>query len=859
MIEYDAGGISQKILNVFHSNTNIVLFAGAGVSINAGYPGWNSFLTQLADFTQGYDETISKVMQIRIKQKNFLNAALLYKTCPNIPEGEKYKKIKEIFCADGKPENLQALVSLPFSAIITTNFDSAIHNAYIKVTQKFPRAIENDDSTFRSAPFISDFFIARIHGRGEVPEKMIFDEQAYKENFQNTSYVDLLLKALTTYSCMFIGYSFNDPAIIQILELLKIRIGPNYPSLHTAFLPSIQESTLGSELAKYNISTYYYSQEYEHFALWEGIKTASRDFSQQAKTNKPSIELPLDSIKRFLASSYIRLKNKNELQPLRDLVIDGIIQDIIIKQNLKKTDYPKIFLEIAELLKINLEDAKTLVNNRLRSDNFQPINISEKTNIDAYQTNSLKLDQDLNELSKSVVERLLVRHGIEIKSDQTPMIKKALEDIILMRGWDLGASYAGFEEPTAFNLFPTITKIIEKYFSLDLSIKNSLKLSFLDLFQRPSDMESDILSQLGRVSFALHLIFNMPSTILSQVELIPQTIYLDANVILPYIVDGHPLQQVYIDAFSRLNESGSKLNLDISIFAISEFLNEVIAHKNKAQILVNDLNLEDVDELENLVLRLGADNTNVYIGGYGSFINRNHNKKSFKEYLDSVAPYKNEKELCEFLQTKGIQFVTTRELNINQDISYYIRTLESAYINLRKQKPFFTKDRILLEHEAKQLAILSSDIDKNIRSLFITMDENLRMCAIGKDLGKPGNSIISHRGFIQMIDLLFGISKNSNSMARLYWGSFIYDEDIMLRNYFTNIALKQHNDLMAMTLPEVLEKIILEVKKEARHQNISLEPCMDNNGLIKQQKFLDRFEDKFYEYMEEAIKKKNLL
>lgn len=147
----------SSVINEFMEHDNPTLFAGAGVGAYAGLPTWGEFMNSLAEFSQKYDPDTANLIQKRSKSGYYLEAASVYKTCPEIPEGEKYKGLSLPFRTVPDASNLQALLSLPFSFVITTNYDRSLHDAYAMVYKKSPQTVELYDSTMANASYQRDF------------------------------------------------------------------------------------------------------------------------------------------------------------------------------------------------------------------------------------------------------------------------------------------------------------------------------------------------------------------------------------------------------------------------------------------------------------------------------------------------------------------------------------------------------------------------------------------------------------------------------------------------------------------------------------------------------------------------------
>lgn len=142
-----------------------ILFAGAGVSARAGLPVWHSYLNYLADVVELHEPMIAGMIRKRIQENSLLLAAHYYKTCTELPVGERLAKLAEPF-QTGKYDasRIAALISLPFASVVTTNYDRSLHDAFASVHGKSALQVELGDASLASAVFSKEPFIARIHG-----------------------------------------------------------------------------------------------------------------------------------------------------------------------------------------------------------------------------------------------------------------------------------------------------------------------------------------------------------------------------------------------------------------------------------------------------------------------------------------------------------------------------------------------------------------------------------------------------------------------------------------------------------------------------------------------------------------------
>jgi hypothetical protein len=253
-------------------------------------------------------------------------------------------------------------------------------------------------------------------------------------------------------------------------------------------------------------------------------------------------------------------------------------------------------------------------------------------------------------------------------------------------------------------------------------------------------------------------------------------------------------------------------------------------------------------------LYYGVERINVFIVAYSSWVGRLNEKISFEKFLTKVAPYRNIDQLINFIKRQGIQEQTYQgNGTFKTNFDRIFLSLKDSYDQDSRSK-FDKKDPILIENEARQLAMLSIDLEQGNRSIFVTGDKRLQRCCSGTLLSKPGAMIISNRQFVQLVDLLLGLDIEEGSMARLLWGTTSSEEAVLLLNFFTNLALQHYSTAEATALPKVLDSFIPMVQASAKKENVQLFPWGSLESKSKKAKFLDRFEDRFYENMARAIK-----
>jgi len=532
--------------------------------------------------------------------------------------------------------------------------------------------------------------------------------------------------------------------------------------------------------------------------------------------------------------------------------------DILMKTGEGGTSFREVSDNLKRYLSVTSQESMQLARRRIEVLSGRGWCRVSNNVIQATQDTKNVLEEDLNTLVDGVINRIEVCAEQPITFQFRKAAVRCIEETLVTRGWDLGAHYAGAMAGDIPNILSTVSSSVETHGAhLSEQQRERLLLACYDLFQYPDETESAVLAEVGRIAFGLQLVINSPCATIAHRAVLPEYIYLDASFLMPAIVEGHPYRPVYVDTIRRFSEAARAASLPVSIVAAEEFLNEIIAHKEIALREVEAMSLGHPDALADHILFHGAQNANVFIGAYGSWVGRLKEDVRFEEFLRRVAPYRSEQELTMYLKKQGIKTVRLYFDSDDEVILYHkIKDALTDAYEFDSRSRYDRKEEVLIDHEARQLTLLSLDLERGLRSLFVTADQRLRRLAVGPVLGKPGSAIIPHRGLIQLIDILVGVRSDPVALTRLFWSSGVADEATLIRDYYTSLALQHREEAMAMSVPEVLTTFVPEVTKAAKRESINLFPGGTVESKARTARFLDRFEDRFYANMAEVIRRR---
>ena len=197
MLEQDVRFLAEEL-----EKGKLVVFVGAGVSKNSGLPDWKELIKDYAEY-RGIKEFTSKEY-LTIPEEVFERYGSL-----------KYYEIAEKrFSGKYVPNSVHRILKkMNLTYIITTNYDTLIENE-IKNLQVVSK---DEDLPYTS----SNKMLIKMHGdfknKNIVLKKSDYDN--YEKNFQ---LISTLIKGLfTTNTILFIGYSYNDTNVHQIMNWIK--------------------------------------------------------------------------------------------------------------------------------------------------------------------------------------------------------------------------------------------------------------------------------------------------------------------------------------------------------------------------------------------------------------------------------------------------------------------------------------------------------------------------------------------------------------------------------------------------------------------------------------------------------------
>lgn len=816
-----ARAIVDELVDFFESSQNPVLFAGAGVSARAGLPTWKGLVERLAEGIRAYDALTRDQMLYCANDGDYTRAVDYFNMSTKMLEGDKRKLFVRLL-SDYDASAIHTVAQLPCKAYLTTNFDRSIFDAVAATRKLSPLDFRLGDASFKEAVWAQNLFVARIHGAVEAPTSMVLSGRQFDSLKDDGAYGDLLRACFLNRNVLFLGFSFYDPAIRGVLDEVDKKIGPASSGRHLALIPSDAAPEFLIKANRLNIRVAKYDNANNHQALWDALDAfIKKRSSGTPKSDPPGPPAPFSAAKRYLAACYARAQTADSATALRGAVTEGVIAALLQEAAPSALSRSELLERVRVILGIRGQPAEVLVDGAVQgllNDGLcRKHRSTEKKGtkyawIDTRET-SISMSAALQKLTKSTLHRAYLQEGWTIPEDRVAKLESLFSYMAARRGWDLGAAFASGKAPESLSIESFVRDAGLSLPAFDLE---RLVRVLVSMFQNPTEEEAQILGELGRISFAVELAFQAPGSVLLHKAVLPSRLYFDASVLLPAIVDGHPLFKLYSDAVRRLREAAASAVTPLHLKVCKVYLNEIISHRRNAEDYCKAVGSNFIEISQSDAMFHGAANVNVFVGAFANWVYIN-GPITFNEYLAKIAPYKTESELRRWLEKKGFEVVEAIKGTRYSPIYSHLERKNAERL-ARGKNP------ILIQHDAIQLSILDSEVGRFERAIFVTADRNLQEAVAElPDVSHLTEVMISHVGLVQLIQLLLGGVREGSGLVELLWSAKISDQALAVHSYLVARALGQYDDGIAMTIAGVVESCAEQADAELKRSSADLE------------------------------------
>jgi WD40 repeat protein len=238
------GDLVKKI-----ADGNCVVFVGSGLSIAAGLPGWPDLLRQMIRWAEEHGKEMSDRADL---EKDIDNNKLLdvaEEMRERLGENDFRQFMVEVFCNPdlGPVEAHELLTEIPFSAVITSNYDTFVEDTWIRKGSSSLVFTQLDYPELAGALRDDKFYVLKVQGTINRMETIILGRSDYREvMFSNPAYQQHLATLFSTKTVLFLGFALTDPDLMTLMDKLgaifKGYGGKHYALMHVKEVPPYRQN-----------------------------------------------------------------------------------------------------------------------------------------------------------------------------------------------------------------------------------------------------------------------------------------------------------------------------------------------------------------------------------------------------------------------------------------------------------------------------------------------------------------------------------------------------------------------------------------------------------------------------------------
>ena len=220
----------EKYSKALHEGYAAV-FAGAGISIDAGFIDWKTLVKPFA-----------KRVGLDIDKETDLTKVTQYYQNSERSRGSINQEIINAFSKhDEVTDTVEILTRLPIPTYWTTNYDKVLEKGLERNNRKAD--IKINETNLANNIYDRDAVIYKMHGDVMSPETAVLTKDDYELYNETHSLFTIALKGdLISKTFLFVGLSFEDPNLDEILSRIKVLLGNNTRE-HYCFLKKIDRTT----------------------------------------------------------------------------------------------------------------------------------------------------------------------------------------------------------------------------------------------------------------------------------------------------------------------------------------------------------------------------------------------------------------------------------------------------------------------------------------------------------------------------------------------------------------------------------------------------------------------------------------
>jgi len=236
----------KKLKEAIAAN-KLVIFAGAGISIDAGVPSWSTLI-----------EEIKAEIDLPEKETDYLRIAQIYFN--ERQQKEFVEKVRTVLKHKKVNHNEihEAVLDLSPEHILTTNFDDLLEQAIEK--KSLPFSIIKRDKDFPYAT--TSNLLVKIHGDLDDVDIILKEDDYLNYSLTHPLTESFIKSVFATKVVLFIGYSFSDVNLKIIMQSVREILGKDFQNAYFLDTNKIFHSSQQEYLNYKGINVISYDEDY---------------------------------------------------------------------------------------------------------------------------------------------------------------------------------------------------------------------------------------------------------------------------------------------------------------------------------------------------------------------------------------------------------------------------------------------------------------------------------------------------------------------------------------------------------------------------------------------------------------------
>lgn len=284
------------------SQDKCAVYVGAGLSMGAGLPSWENLLQDMINWSLNYSIPLPKeVLQKMIGEGKFLKVANII--VKKMGSQRFVEFLVSVFRKHGlKPTEAHLLLpKIPFTSVLTSNYDKLIESAYtiVREGESVPVFTHSNHKDLATVLYSDEFHITKTHGNIDDIESVVLSLEDYQKLMQsNEPYKIYLQNIFTTKTVLFLGFSLNDPDLNSILDGLRVHLKkitpPHYALIEANMISEIEAEELRDS---YNIHVLRYkASSHSHPEVTEFLREIGEKVPKKHLRQLTELKNNLDEI-----------------------------------------------------------------------------------------------------------------------------------------------------------------------------------------------------------------------------------------------------------------------------------------------------------------------------------------------------------------------------------------------------------------------------------------------------------------------------------------------------------------------------------------------------------------------------------